>query len=149
MNVGEFIRMMRREKGLTQEELGELLGVKKSAISRWESGERGITLKNIRNISKIMNVPLDALLEHDENHQPGESPVTSDEGDEYDVIHEETVDYASNGIRIVIPDINDPELVQAFEGFKELDKLTKDDLEDIKDILRLAQRIIEKRTHKT
>lgn len=149
MNVGKNIRMVRQMKGLTQEELGEFLGVKKSAISRWESGERKITLENLQNISKVMNVPLRTFLEHDEKYQPGESLVTSDEGDEYDVIHEETIDYASTGIRIVIPDIDDPELVQAFEGFKELDKLTKDDLEDIKDILRLAQRIIEKRTHKT
>ena len=54
----------------------------------------------------------------------------------------------SRRLRSCIPDIDDPELVQAFEGFKELDKLTKDDLEDIKDILQLAKRIIEKRTHK-
>ena len=148
MNDGEFIRIMRQKKGLTQEELGKLLGVKKSAISRWESGERRITLENIRNISQAMDFPLGAFLEHDENYQPGDLHISFDEENLYDVIQEETVDYTSDGIRIVIPDIDDPELVQAFEGFKELDKLTKDDLEDIKDILRLAKRIIEKRTHK-
>jgi hypothetical protein len=36
-------------------------------------------------------------------------------------------------------------LISAFEGFKELDKLTPSDVDDIKAILRLAQRIIDKR----
>ncbi|MBN1882370.1 MAG: helix-turn-helix domain-containing protein [Deltaproteobacteria bacterium] len=149
MNDGEFIRLMRQKKGLTQEELGELLGVKKSAISRWESGERRITLENIRNISQILNFPLGVFLEQNENYRPVDSHIPSDEEDVYDVIQEETGDFSSDGIRIILPDIDDPELVQVFEGFKDLNKLTKDDLEDIKDILKLAQRIIEKRSHKT
>jgi transcriptional regulator with XRE-family HTH domain len=148
MNDGEFIRRMRQKKGLTQEELGELLGVKKSAISRWESGERRITLENVRNISQILEFPLGAFLEHDENYQPSDSHLSANQEDVYDVIQEDTGEFSSDGIRIVIPDMEDPELVQAFEGFKGLDKLTKEDLEDIKDILKLAQRIIEKRTHK-
>lgn len=38
MSVGSAIRKLRLEKGMTQDELGELLGVKKSAVQKWESG---------------------------------------------------------------------------------------------------------------
>lgn len=38
MTVGERIKQLRKEKGLTQEELGILLGVKKAAVQKYESG---------------------------------------------------------------------------------------------------------------
>ena len=38
MNMGEIIRKLRIEKGVTQEELGKVIGVQKSAIRKYESG---------------------------------------------------------------------------------------------------------------
>ena len=38
MNVGDLIKKARMEKGLTQEELAEKVGVKKSAVAKWENG---------------------------------------------------------------------------------------------------------------
>ena len=35
--TGERIKKLRKEKGLTQEQLGKLLGVKKSAIAKYEN----------------------------------------------------------------------------------------------------------------
>ena len=37
-NIGKTIAERRREKGLTQEALGEKLGVSSKSISRWETG---------------------------------------------------------------------------------------------------------------
>lgn len=39
MSVGLTIKKLRQEKGLTQEELGALLGVKKAAVQKYESGQ--------------------------------------------------------------------------------------------------------------
>ena len=36
--IGKFISENRKRKGLTQEQLGELLGVTNKTISRWENG---------------------------------------------------------------------------------------------------------------
>ena len=36
--IGKFISENRKRKGLTQERLGELLGVTNKTISRWENG---------------------------------------------------------------------------------------------------------------
>ena len=38
VKTGKFIAVLRREKGLTQEMLGNKLGVTNKTISRWENG---------------------------------------------------------------------------------------------------------------
>lgn len=37
-NLGSRIKMLRESKGLTQEELGKMVGVTKGAVSQWEHG---------------------------------------------------------------------------------------------------------------
>lgn len=44
MNIGQTIKEARIAKGLTQEELGKLVGVQKSAVAKWENG-RVINIK--------------------------------------------------------------------------------------------------------
>ena len=39
MEMGEIIKKLRLEKGITQEKLGEIIGVQKSAIRKYESGK--------------------------------------------------------------------------------------------------------------
>ena len=38
MTIGEKIKAIRKQRGLTQEELGEMIGVKKAAINKYETG---------------------------------------------------------------------------------------------------------------
>ena len=38
LKVGKFIAILRKEKKLTQEQLGERLGVTNKTVSRWENG---------------------------------------------------------------------------------------------------------------
>jgi len=38
MTIGEKIKRLRKERGLTQEELGNLIGVQKAAINKYETG---------------------------------------------------------------------------------------------------------------
>ena len=54
MSVGENIKKLRLEKGLTQEELGNLLGVKKAAIQKYESGQvQNLKQTTIRRLCEI------------------------------------------------------------------------------------------------
>lgn len=53
--IGEAIKQARKANNLTQEQLGEKIGVQKSQISRIESGH-GITFTTIIRIFKAMNV---------------------------------------------------------------------------------------------
>lgn len=63
MEVGEKIKSARLIKGLTQEELGALLGVQKSAIAKWESG-RVVNIKRsrIKKLSEILGIPAHELI---------------------------------------------------------------------------------------
>lgn len=57
-SVGSKIRELRIKKGLTQEQLGELLGVKKAAVQKYESGRvRNLKQATIMKLSEIFDVP--------------------------------------------------------------------------------------------
>ena len=48
IKIGKFIAALRKDKGLTQEQLGEKLGVTNKTISRWENGNAVAAFKGIR-----------------------------------------------------------------------------------------------------
>jgi repressor LexA len=55
--MGETIKELRKAKGYTQEELGDLLGVKKAAVNKWETGAvENIKRSVIANMAKIFSV---------------------------------------------------------------------------------------------
>lgn len=55
-HIGEAIRQARKEKGLTQEQLGELMGVQRPQVSKIESG-RNLTVSTIARAFKALGVP--------------------------------------------------------------------------------------------
>ncbi len=55
--VGEAIRQARISKNLTQEQLGERIGVQKSQISRLEKG-KSISFSSLTRASKALGIPL-------------------------------------------------------------------------------------------
>ena len=58
MNVGEKIKAARIKKGYTQEELGKLIGVQKSAVAKYEKG-RVVNIKRsvLAKLSKVLDIP--------------------------------------------------------------------------------------------
>ena len=60
--VGRFIAYNRREKGLTQEQLGERLGVSNKTVSRWENGNYMPDLSLLEPLSRELDVTLNELL---------------------------------------------------------------------------------------
>ena len=59
--VGEQILKYRKEKGLTQRELGEAIGVSSSAVSQWESGGTP-DVSLLPALSDVLGVTVDALF---------------------------------------------------------------------------------------
>ena len=55
-HIGEAIKQARKEKNLTQEQLGELMGVRRSQISKIESG-KNLNFSTIARAFKAMNIP--------------------------------------------------------------------------------------------
>ncbi len=54
--VGEKIYNLRKDKGLSQEELAEKLNVARPTISRWENNAAQPTTENIKSLCEIFNV---------------------------------------------------------------------------------------------
>lgn len=61
--LGEAIRQARLSKNLTQEQLGERIGVQKAQISRLERG-KSISLSSITRLFKAMGIPLNLEIGH-------------------------------------------------------------------------------------
>ena len=58
----ENIRLARRQRGLTQEQLAEALGVSTGAISKWEAGQSLPGLDMLVSIADLFDMSVDALL---------------------------------------------------------------------------------------
>ena len=52
--IGDMIKRVRKERNLTQEQLGELVGVKKAQISRLENNTKNVTVETIIKIFNAM-----------------------------------------------------------------------------------------------
>ena len=63
MNVGELIKKERIARGMTQEELAEKVGVKKSAVAKWENGRVSeIKRSNLKMLSEALGLNPNVLL---------------------------------------------------------------------------------------
>lgn len=65
MEFNEKLQDLRKQRGLTQEELAEALYVSRTAISKWESGRGFPNIDSLKAISKYFMVSLDELLSSD------------------------------------------------------------------------------------
>ena len=63
MEIGQKIKKARLERGLTQQELGAIVGVQKSAIAKYESG-RVVNIKRstLQKIAKALNIRPSELI---------------------------------------------------------------------------------------
>ena len=63
MAVGENIRRIRKEKGLTQKALGEKCGMYESQIRAYELGKANPKIETINKIAFALDVPINALVD--------------------------------------------------------------------------------------
>lgn len=62
MELGEHIRTLRQERGLSQEALAERLEVSRQAVAKWEHGAANPSTANLISLSRIFEVPLEELI---------------------------------------------------------------------------------------
>jgi len=60
--IGKLIAMLRKQKGLTQQELGDKVGVGSRAVSKWECGTTVPDISIINELSTILGISSDELL---------------------------------------------------------------------------------------
>ena len=67
MTLGEKITQIRKGAQLSQEQFGQMLGVSRQSVSKWESDLAQPELKTIVEMSKTFGVSLDELLKDEKN----------------------------------------------------------------------------------
>jgi len=65
MTLGEKIQTLRKQKGMSQEQLAEKVTISRQAVSKWELGESIPDIDNIVQLSRIFDVSTDFLLKND------------------------------------------------------------------------------------
>ncbi len=71
-DIGTRIRVARRNRGLTQDELADQVGVSRSAVAQWETGRTGQVTGNLSRIADILEVNVEFLMHGDEKRAVGE-----------------------------------------------------------------------------
>lgn len=93
MNIGERLRALRKEAGLTQKELGEKLGVSASMIGQYETNLRNPKFETLEKICDVLNVGMSEFIDLSDISPSLNSAVSL-----YDVIkHIQNKPYDSNG----------------------------------------------------
>ena len=82
IKIGTFLKKLRKEKNMTQEQLAEQLGVTNRTISRWETGKGYPEATIMQALSELLGISVDELLSG-ERKQPNLSEVTPQQTSTY------------------------------------------------------------------
>lgn len=98
VKIGKFLAELRRERHMTQEELGERLGVTNKTVSRWENGNYMPPVEMLAELSSLYGVSINELisgkrLEKAEVESAAEENLTAALSDSF--LLKERVDYFS------------------------------------------------------
>jgi transcriptional regulator with XRE-family HTH domain len=72
-DIGVRIRSTRRERGLTQDELADQVGVSRSAVAQWETGRAGQVTANLSRIADVLAVNVEYLMFGDDKRAAAEA----------------------------------------------------------------------------
>lgn len=70
LKIGEKIKAKRRERDLTQEELANILGVSKAAVSKWENEGSFPDITMLPQIAQLFHITIDELFDYTLGHKP-------------------------------------------------------------------------------
>lgn len=62
MNIAERLQKLRKNAGYSQEQVAEMLGLSRQAISKWENGQVNPEIDNIIKLTEIYGVSADYIL---------------------------------------------------------------------------------------
>lgn len=110
LEIGQIIRRLRKNRGLTQTELAELSGVNQGALSAIERGQGrdGPSYRILRDIARALSVNLPLLLDAQvSDAMPGRVPQEKQEGPDARTILEGWLEGGGDSTAVVIDDDGD------------------------------------------
>src|ERR1700732_4591417 len=69
--IGVRIRDVRRERGWTQDQLANAVGVSRSAVAQWETGRAGQVTTNLTRVASTLGVGVEYLMHGRDKFAPG------------------------------------------------------------------------------
>ena len=72
-SVGMRIRALRRDRGLTQDDLAVATGVSRSAVAQWETDRAGQVRGNLTKIADVLGIGVEVLLHGAASRTPAEA----------------------------------------------------------------------------
>ena len=67
--IGEYIQLKRKAIGITQQDLGDKLGVTSKAVSKWECGVALPDVSLFKDLSEVLNIEIEELLNGEDNKE--------------------------------------------------------------------------------
>ena len=93
LKIGEKIKTKRRERDLTQEELANILGVSKAAVSKWENEESFPDITLLPQIAHVFHITMDDLFDYALEHKPLVIVNEYHFGFSFDIVNKEILNY--------------------------------------------------------
>lgn len=119
MFFNEKLKMLRKEKGFTQESLADKLNVSRQAITKWESGDGIPDIENLKQISILFNTTIDELVKEDKD-------INLENKKNYSEIYELEIDHTKH-FDINIDKINELRIMSNNEEKVKIEILSNDE----------------------
>ncbi len=74
--IGRFLRQLRREKGITQEELSTIINIDRSAISKWERGIYPPSTEMLNTLAKLYNITVNEIILAEKKNDKNEEDLS-------------------------------------------------------------------------
>ena len=104
MTIGKRIAHLRKEKGLTQEELAQHMGISPQAVSKWENDQTCPDISALHKLARLFDVTVDELLSGKQELAPVRVLPPEERKDPRDMLLRITVDSAAGDrIRVNLP----------------------------------------------
>ena len=104
MTIGKRIGLLRKEKGLTQEDLANHMGVSPQAVSKWENDQTCPDISALPKLAGLLGVTVDELLSGKQELAPVRVLPPEERKDPKDMLLRITVDSAQGDrVRVNLP----------------------------------------------
>ena len=104
MTIGKRIAHLRKEKGMTQEELAQHMGISPQAVSKWENDQTCPDISALPKLARLFDVTVDELLSGKQELAPVRVLPPEERKDPRDMLLRITVDSAAGDrIRVNLP----------------------------------------------
>ena len=134
MTLEEQIRNCRKQAGISQEKMAEMIGVSRQAITKWENGTGTPDIANLVAIAELFQISLDELLLN-EKREKKQSEYLYESITEYDIDGIKNYDIKLGGVHTVMLSASEGEQIKIslFSNIiKELQSNYKIRIDDVK-----------------